>query len=129
MNDWQKWIVSDPTVIQGKPVIVGTRITVESILDYREKQFGTKVYHSLSDRMMKQPIREYDTVVLAHDLESLPLKAGDVGAVVHVYPDGEAFEVEFVTGEGKTVAVVTLTKDDIRSMHEQEILHVRALTA
>ena len=79
--------------------------------------------------MMKTPLHEYETVVLVHDLGYLPLKAGDVGAVVHVYPDDETFEVEFVTGEGKTVAVVTLTKDDIRSMHEQEIFHVRALTA
>ena len=80
-------------------------------------------------KMMKQPIREFDTVVLAHDLESLPLKAGDVGAVVHVYPDGETFEVEFVTGEGKTVALVTLSRTDIRPMRNKEILHVRALAA
>ena len=78
---------------------------------------------------MKTPLIEYETAVLVHDLGYLPLKAGDVGAVVHVYSDGEAFEVEFVTGEGKTVAMVTLTKDDIRPMHEQEILHVRALAA
>jgi len=33
--------------------------------------------------------RELDTVVLARDLEGYPLKAGDVGAVVHCYADGE----------------------------------------
>jgi hypothetical protein len=33
--------------------------------------------------------------------------------------------VEFVTGEGKTIAVVTLEKSDIRPMQRQEILHVR----
>ena len=33
MNAWKKWIVSDPSVMMGKPVIVGTRITVELILE------------------------------------------------------------------------------------------------
>lgn len=72
-------------------------------------------------------IRELDTVVLARDLGTYPLKAGDIGAVVHCYADGKTFEVEFVTGDGKTVAVVTLSDADIRPMHREEILHVRAL--
>lgn len=29
----EQWIVSDPRVMMGKPVIVGTRITVELILE------------------------------------------------------------------------------------------------
>ena len=74
-------------------------------------------------------VRELDTVVLSHDLPEYSLKSGDVGTIVHVYPDGEAFEVEFVSGEGRTVALLTLTRADIRSMREQEILHVRALAA
>jgi hypothetical protein len=45
--------------------------------------------------------------------------------VVHCYAGGKAYEVEFVTGEGKTIAVVTLEKSDIRPMQRQEILHVR----
>jgi uncharacterized protein (DUF433 family) len=30
---WQDWIISDPAVMMGKPVISGTRITVELILE------------------------------------------------------------------------------------------------
>ena len=74
-------------------------------------------------------IQELDTVVLAHDIEQYKLKQGDIGAVVHCYKNGAAFEVEFVTGEGETVAVVTLTKGDIRPVRRQEILHVRELAA
>ena len=33
MKNWRKLIVSDPANMQGKPVIAGTRITVELILD------------------------------------------------------------------------------------------------
>ena len=72
-------------------------------------------------------IRELDTVVLARDIEGTMLRAGDVGAVVHCYGDGETFEVEFVTGEGGTIAVITLSETDLRPMHREEILHVRAL--
>jgi hypothetical protein len=71
-------------------------------------------------------IRELDTVVLAKDLREYHLERGDVGAVVHVYEGGKAYEVEFVTGEGKTIAVVTLPKNNIRPMQRADILHVRA---
>ena len=72
-------------------------------------------------------IRELDTVVLLHDIEEHGLERDDIGAVVHCYEDGKAFEVEFVTAEGKTVAVLTLTPKDIRAMDRKEILHVREL--
>ena len=64
--------------------------------------------------------------LLAKDLKEYHLERGDVGAVVHVYADGKAFEVEFVTGEGETVAVATLSSSDIRPMSRADILHVRA---
>ncbi|MBN1452514.1 MAG: DUF4926 domain-containing protein [Anaerolineales bacterium] len=70
-------------------------------------------------------IRELDTIVLSHDFTEHGLRRGDVGAVVHAYADGKTYEVEFVTGEGKTIAVVTLSKADIRPMRREEILHVR----
>jgi len=70
-------------------------------------------------------IRELDTVVLKHDIQEHRLKKGDLGAVTHCYGNGEAFEVEFVTAEGKTVALLTLTLADIRPMSSKEILHVR----
>lgn len=71
-------------------------------------------------------IKELDMVVLAKDLKEYHLKRGDVGAVVHIYESGKAFEVEFVTGEGKTIAVVTLPAGDVRPMQRADILHVRA---
>ena len=74
-------------------------------------------------------IKELDTIVLAKDLKEYHLKRGDVGAVVHCYTDGKTFEVEFVTGEGKTIAVVTLSKADLRAIQREEILHVRTFVA
>jgi hypothetical protein len=70
-----------------------------------------------------------DTVVLTHDVPEHSLKDGDIGAIVHVHADRETLEVEFVTAEGKTVAVLTLRYDDIRSIADREILSVRGYSA
>ena len=73
-------------------------------------------------------INELDLVVLLHDDDVHGLKSGDVGTVVHCYKDGNGFEVEFVTAEGKTIAVLTLSNAEIRAFEQSEILHVRDLT-
>ena len=72
-------------------------------------------------------VQELDTVVLTRDLSEYHLAEGDIGAVVHRYPDGAAFEVEFVTAGGNTVAVLTLTASDVRPLRDPEILHARQL--
>ena len=74
-------------------------------------------------------IKEMDTVVLSRDIPEHGLKQGDIGAVVHLYREGETFEIEFITGRGDTVAVITLETRDIRLMQGREILHVRELQA
>lgn len=74
-------------------------------------------------------MKELDMVVLEQDIKEHGLQRGDIGAIVHRYNNGLAFEVEFVTGEGQTVAVLTLKPEDIRLMKQREILHVRELMA
>ena len=69
--------------------------------------------------------RELETIILKHDIKEHDLHAGDMGAVVNVYEDGEAAEVEFVTATGKTVALLTLTSSDVRDIKQNDILHVR----
>ena len=70
-------------------------------------------------------INEHDRVVLTTDLSGGKLAAGDVGTVVHVYREGQAFEVEFVSLDGETVAVVTLERAQIRPVERREITHAR----
>ena len=72
-------------------------------------------------------MKELDTAVLIHDIEEYGLKEGDIGTVVHCYSDGNAYEVEFVSADGRTIAVITMTHADIRLMDSKEILHVRPL--
>ena len=74
-------------------------------------------------------IKELDLVVLTHDIDEYNLKTGDVGTIVHCYSDSKGFEVEFVTAEGKTIAVLTLTLSDMRPFDHSEILHSREITS
>lgn len=70
-------------------------------------------------------IKEHDRVVLTSDLPNEKLESGDVGTVVHVHGGGAAFEVEFVALNGKTVAVVTVERAQIRPVEHLEITHAR----
>lgn len=74
-------------------------------------------------------VHELDTVVLSHDIKEHNLRKGDIGAVVHCYKNNTVFEVEFVTAGGNTIALLTLTQDDIRLIRNAEILHVRELVS
>ena len=65
-----------------------------------------------------------ETVVLNRDLPAHGLRAGDLGAVVEVYPDG--VEVEFVQASGATKALVTLKASDLRAVAASDMLAVRA---
>jgi Domain of unknown function (DUF4926) len=51
-----------------------------------------------------------DTVVLVRDFPKEGLRAGDLGAVVEVYPP-DGIEVEFITASGRTTALLTLRQD------------------
>ena len=72
-------------------------------------------------------IKEHDRVVLTTPIPAEHLVAGDVGTVVHVYRDGRAYEVEFLTLDGGTAAVVTLEADQVRPVSRSEITHARQL--
>lgn len=71
-------------------------------------------------------IRELDAVALTCDLEQHGLRAGDVGTVVLTHGDA-AYEVEFMTFGGDTIAVVTLTKDQVRPIGPDEVHHSRPM--
>lgn len=74
-------------------------------------------------------IKEHDCVVLTADLPSEKLESGDVGTVVHIHKDGAAYEVEFVTLAGQTVAVATVEASALRPVGQRDISHVRELAA
>lgn len=70
-------------------------------------------------------IEELDVVALVGDRPGEGLAAGDLGTVVMVYADGEAYEVEFISLTGETIALLTLEARDVRPVKPREIAHVR----
>ncbi|MBW7856735.1 MAG: DUF4926 domain-containing protein [Leptonema sp. (in: Bacteria)] len=74
-------------------------------------------------------MKEHEPIVLLADYQEHGLKLGDIGAIVHIYANNEAFEVEFTSGNGRTVAVLTLTASQIRPLAKTEILHARKITS
>ena len=67
-----------------------------------------------------------DTVVLVRDLPVHGLRAGDLGAVIEIYPP-DGLEVEFVTASGRTGALLTLKNDDVRPVADNDLVAVRTL--
>ena len=74
-------------------------------------------------------IKEHDCVVLTSDLPDERLQAGDVGTVVHIHRDGSAYEVEFVTLAGQTIAVATVLASQLRPVSKRDVSHVREMAS
>jgi len=72
-------------------------------------------------------IKEHDCVVLTDRLPKEGLESGDVGTVVHVHKDGAAYEVEFATLSGETIAVATVKAGNLRPVGKRDVNHVREL--
>ena len=69
-------------------------------------------------------IRELDSVILTCDLPEHGLKRGDLGTVVLAHA-AKGYEVEFMTLDGETLAVLSLSKDQLRPIGRREIAHAR----
>lgn len=73
-------------------------------------------------------LRVLDTVVSEKDLPDQGLQRGDIGAVVEVCePDG--LEAEFLSGSGRTRALVTLRMTEVRPIADTDVLAVRSPNA
>lgn len=116
----------------------GTRYIVEGIMEtpdgrkpvglvHRARQPDAAVRNGLPIVERDKMIRELERVVLTEDMPDQGLRQGDIGTVVLVHRGGEGFEVEFVTLDGETVAVVTLLASQLRPIGRREIAHVRPL--
>ena len=72
-------------------------------------------------------IKEHDCVVLTQEIPDEGLESGDVGTAIHVHGDRAAYEVEFTTLTGDTIAVATLLPSQLRPVSKRDIAHVREL--
>lgn len=68
---------------------------------------------------MGAPIELLDTVAVTADVPVLGLTAGEVGTVVEVLGNGEAFEVEFCDNSGVTYGLHTLRAGQLLALHRR----------
>ena len=73
-------------------------------------------------------ISDLDSVVLTVDLPDHQLQRGDVGTVVLLHGD-RGHEVEFITLDGETLAVVSLARSQVRPIGAREIANARLVAA
>lgn len=79
---------------------------------------------------MAAQIALLDTVALTTDVPALGLTAGEVGAVVDVFGDGAAFEVEFCDPDGMMYGLHTLKAEQLIPLHTRgQALRLRAAAA
>jgi hypothetical protein len=71
-------------------------------------------------------LKELETIVLTDDLPEHGLVRGDLGTIVLVHASG-GYEVEFMTLDGETIAVVSLRSHQVRPVGRREIAQARAV--
>jgi len=67
---------------------------------------------------MKNEIHLFDVVALTMDIPKHNLFRGEIGAVVECYPD-DGYEVEFVSLDGYTYALVPLRGNQLISLRQK----------
>jgi hypothetical protein len=72
--------------------------------------------------MTTNTIKLLDLVALAMNLPEYNLNRGQVGTVVEVLRDGEAFEVEFSDSNGRTYESVGLYPNQFMILHFEPII-------
>lgn len=70
-------------------------------------------------------MKAYTQVILKKPLPTLGLVPGDVGVVVHVYAQGSAYEVEFLTMDGHTIGLATVDDVDVAPVSPDAVVHER----
>lgn len=66
-------------------------------------------------------LKQYDIVALTVDLPGENLWSGQVGTIVEVYNEGEAYEVEFVAKDGHTYGLLPLKPDQLMLLHYEPV--------
>ena len=76
--------------------------------------------------------KEHEQIVLTADVfgdEEEELKPGDVGAIIHIHLNEEAFVVEFMSLDGETVAIATVLPSQARPVTSADLTQLRENSA
>ena len=78
--------------------------------------------------MINQP-NMLDVIALTTDIPEFNLYSGQVGTIVEILADGEAFEVEFSDSQGQTYESVGLTSEQFIVLHFDPVAYSQSITA
>ena len=74
--------------------------------------------------------KEHEQIVLTAGIRGdggVDLKRGDVGAIVHIPPGGQALVVEFIALDGDTLAIATVLPSQARPVSGGDMTHARPM--
>ena len=73
--------------------------------------------------------KEHDCVTLTSDIEKKGLKSGDGGTIVHIYPGGDVFVVEFISPDGYNADIVDVPVSQVKAMTSEDTTHPHSVEA
>ena len=71
---------------------------------------------------------EHDAIILTKAVtadDGTELVPGDVGFIIHIHSKGKAYVAEFMSVDGETIDIATVTPDHIRSATATDMAHSR----
>ena len=75
-------------------------------------------YHP-TRRTETRQIKLLDVVALTHDIPEQNLRRGEVGTVVEILANGDAFEVEFSDRNGQTYESLSFRASELMVLHQE----------
>ncbi len=75
-------------------------------------------YHP-TGRTETKKIKLLDVVALTHDIPDRNLRRGEVGTVVEILANGDAFEVEFSDRDGQTYESLSFRASELMVLHQE----------
>ena len=75
-------------------------------------------YHP-AGRTETKKIKLLDVVALIHDIPERNLRRGEVGTVVEILANGDAFEVEFSDRDGQTYESLSFRASELMVLHHE----------
>ena len=88
---------------------------------------GLPAYHPVEQAEVEN-IKLLDVVALTHDVPEHNLKRGEVGTVVEILSNGDAFEVEFSDLDGQMYESLSFRPSELMVLHHEPIQEPSAST-
>lgn len=80
---------------------------------------------SIDEAVMRKP-EMFDSIALIEDLPDDGLVCGNMGAIVEIFNEGEAYEVEFVDTDGQTYGLLPLRPEQFILLHRSSMEKIAA---